>query len=188
MATKKREVSPATRTAEDPTRAGQSATYDEAIGKYGEAIDALRRADLARARDRFAEVEALSGEEPELAERARTYLRICKNRLAGASPEPVGAQERYHRAVVLSNDGRFDDALRLLDGLVREEPLSVPFLYARASVLALKGVVDRAVADLRQAIMVDPKVRFQAANDTDFERVREEPAFIDIIEPTPRSS
>jgi len=45
--------------------------------------------------------------------------------------------------------------------------------------------VDAAVRDLRQAITVDPQVRFQAGNDPDFEAIREEPAFIDIIEPTP---
>jgi len=28
-------------------------------------------------------------------------------------------------------------------------------------------------------------VRYQAANDPDFEPIREEPSFIDIIEPTP---
>jgi tetratricopeptide (TPR) repeat protein len=186
MATKKKEVSPALRTADEPRSAAQTQTYDQALVKYREGIEALRGGDLVRARGRFVEVEALSGEEPELAERARTYLRICDRRLAGEPPEPTAPQERYHRAVVLANDGRFDEALRLLDGLVREDPVSVPFLYARASVLALKGVADRAVADLRQAIMVDPKIRFQAANDPDFERVREEPAFIDIIEPTPR--
>ena len=48
-----------------------------------------------------------------------------------------------------------------------------------------KGATEKAVADLRQAISVDPTVRFQAVNDPDFERIREEPAFIDIIEPTP---
>jgi hypothetical protein len=44
-----------------------------------------------------------------------------------------------------------------------DQPNSVRCLYARACTWALKGQTDRAVADLRQ----------------------EEPAFIDIIEPTP---
>ena len=49
----------------------------------------------------------------------------------------------------------------------------------------MKGSTGKAVTDLRQAIASDPTVRFQAVNDPDFEKIREEPAFIDIIEPTP---
>ena len=47
---------------------------------------------------------------------------------------------------------------------------------------------EAAVADLRRAISAEPQVRFQASNDPDFEPIREEPAFIDIIEPTPSGS
>ena len=46
-------------------------------------------------------------------------------------------------------------------------------------------ITEQAVSDLRQAIAADPQIRFQAINDPDFEQIREEPAFIDIIEPTP---
>ncbi len=49
---------------------------------------------------------------------------------------------------------------------------------------ALAANADNAVGDLRQAISLDPTLRFQAVNDSDFERIREEPGFIDIIEPT----
>ncbi len=47
------------------------------------------------------------------------------------------------------------------------------------------GNAEAAIGDLRQAIALEPQTRFQAVNDSDFERIREEPAFIDIIEPTP---
>jgi hypothetical protein len=65
------------------------------------------------------------------------------------------------------------------------EPESPRFLYARASAAAIQGDAESAVKDLRRAIAADPQVRFQAGNDPDFESIREEPAFIDIIEPTP---
>ena len=75
--------------------------------------------------------------------------------------------------------------MRLLDQAIAEDPTSVRCLYARACTWALKGSAGKAVADLRQAIAGDPTVRFQAVNDPDFEKIREEPTFIDIIEPTP---
>ena len=66
-----------------------------------------------------------------------------------------------------------------------DNPTSVDLLYVRSCAWAKQGSAEKAVGDLRQAIAADPKVRFQAVNDPDFERIREEPAFIDIIEPTP---
>ena len=49
----------------------------------------------------------------------------------------------------------------------------------------MQGNAVAAVEDLRQAIAADPKLRYQAANDGDFEKIRDEAAFIDLIEPTP---
>jgi hypothetical protein len=67
---------------------------------------------------------------------------------------------------------------------MQQTPNSAKLLYARASAWAISGRADSAVSDLRQAIALDPTLRFQAVNDFDFERIREEPSFIDIIEPT----
>jgi hypothetical protein len=83
------------------------------------------------------------------------------------------------------NEGESVAAVKLLDQCIAEDPSSSRFLYARSSAWALSGKVDAAINDLRQAISIDPQVRFQAVNDPDFESIREEPAFIDIIEPTP---
>ena len=82
------------------------------------------------------------------------------------------------------NSGDTEGSIRLLDQALQHDPTSVRVLYARSSAWALSGNADAAVRDLRQAIAGDPTIRFQAVNDADFERIREEPAFIDIIEPT----
>jgi tetratricopeptide (TPR) repeat protein len=87
-----------------------------------------------------------------------------------------------------SNNGQYDEALDLLERALQQMPDSPKVLYARASTWSLKGNAEAAVAELRRAISVDPRVRFQATNDPDFEPIREEPAFIDIIEPTPSGS
>ena len=118
-------------------------------------------------------------------DRARTYARICARRMAPAPEPPRTPDECYQAAVVLANDGDSDGAIRLLDQALHSEPNSANLLYARASAWALKGKVEAAVGDLRQAVAGDPQLRFQAVNDPDFEKIREEPTFIDIIEPTP---
>jgi tetratricopeptide (TPR) repeat protein len=183
MATKKKESASARPTAgPGPARSG---VYDAVIAEYAAAMERLRQGDFPGALERFRKVHRGNPEEPELAERAGVYALICERRLAQPAPEPTTARERFHRGVMLANAGALDEAVRLLSRALEDDPHSADYLYARASTWALKGAAERAVADLRQAIAVDPTVRFQAAGDPDFERIREEPSFIDIIEPTP---
>jgi Flp pilus assembly protein TadD len=87
--------------------------------------------------------------------------------------------------VVLLNNGEGAAAIELLDKALQTSPSSAKILFARASACAIDGNTEGAVRDLRKAIAADPQVRFQATNDPDFEKIREEPAFIDVIEPTP---
>jgi len=163
----------------------QAQAFEAAIGRFGNGVELIHKGDFVGARQIFVEVQSACADEPELIERARSYALICERRTAPAEPPLQTADDRFHRAVVLSNDGRCDEALALLDQLVQEDPTSARNVYVRASAWALKGSADRAVVDLRQAIAIDPKIRFQAVNDPDFEKIREEPSFIDIIEPTP---
>lgn len=171
--------------APDPDSAESDEQYQALLERYGRALETMRRGDHAGAREALAALAAEHPEEQELADRARTWLKICERKLAPVSDDPSDPDEAYTRAVVLMNNGETRQAIKLLDRCLQNEPTSVRFLYARASAHALEGRAEPAVADLRQAISIEPKVRYQAVNDIDFEKVREEPAFIDIIEPTP---
>jgi len=51
-------------------------------------------------------------------------------------------------------------------------------------VRGLQGNADGAAAELKKAVALDPRFRFQASSDSDFDKVRDEAAFIDIIEPS----
>jgi tetratricopeptide (TPR) repeat protein len=169
----------------EATRERLEAAFKKLIESFTTALDAFNKGEFAEARTAFDEVIAAAFDEPVLRDRARSYARICERRLAPAAEEPGTDEERYYRAVLLINEGRGDEALPLLDQALSETPSSARLLYARASARAIQGNVEAAVSDLRQAISVDPQIRFQASNDPDFEAIREEPAFIDIIEPTP---
>ncbi len=161
------------------------ASYEQAVAQFNDALQLLHKRDYAAAKSAFETLEKANDEEPVLAERSRTYARICTAKLAPQVPSPNSAEERYLQAVFLSNEVRADEAIILLDSALRDNPASAKFFYARACAFALKGDTESAVNDLRQCIAIDPPSRFQAVNDSDFERIREEPSFIDIIEPTP---
>lgn len=193
MATKKKAATESTKKKSGPDAQGEEGetrtqlheAYEKAVEELGSALKLFNKGDFEAAKAVFDEIAANNPDEPVLVDRARTYSRICERKNSPGETEPQTADEKYYRAVLLSNGGQWDEAIRLLDEALQEAPSSAKFLYARASARALQGNVDSAVNDLRQAITVDPQIRFQATNDSDFEGIREEPAFIDIIEPTP---
>ena len=163
----------------------QSAAYEQAVKAFQGAVEQVQKGDFARARDQFDAVIKSVKDEPVLIERSRMYRTICEKRLAPVAEPGSSPDDLYYRAVVSSNAGDPAEAVRLLDQALQHAPNDVKLLFARASAWALSGNADAAVRDLRQAISIDPATRFQAVNDPDFERIREEPGFIDIIEPTP---
>ena len=124
-------------------------------------------------------------DEPVLAERSRMYRTICEKRLTPTAAPGSTPDELYYRAIVESNSGNPTSAIQLLDQALQQTPNASKLLYARASAWALSANADAAVNDLRQAIAIDPTIRFHAVNDPDFDGVRDEAAFIDIVEPTP---
>jgi len=163
----------------------ETAAFEKAKKEYQTAIELLYRHDFAAAKELLTKIEAEHADEAEMVERCRTYVKICNVRLAGDPPAPQSVDDCYYRAIMLANDGRPEEAVALLDQALVQDPTSVRVLYARACAWALQANAERAVSDLRSAIAVDPTVRFQATNDQDFEKIREEPSFIDVIEPTP---
>jgi tetratricopeptide (TPR) repeat protein len=159
--------------------------FNSAVALYAVAVELLRKGDFAAARDQFDTVLSSIKDEPVLAERSRMYRAVCERRLAPATEVGTTPDELYHRAVMESNRGNPSGAIQLFDQALQQTPNSARILYARASAWALSAKAEAAVNDLRQAIAIEPTIRFQAVNDPDFERIREEPGFIDIIEPTP---
>ena len=160
------------------------AAYEKWISSFGSGVELVRAGNYAKAKDIFNEVLASVKDEPVLAERSRMYVTVCENRMKPAIELGTSGDDLYYRAVMKSNDGNTSEAIRLLDQALQQTPNSANLLYARASAWALSNRADAAVSDLRQAIGIDPTLRFQAVNDADFECIREEPSFIDIIEPT----
>jgi len=162
----------------------ETKAYEKAVSDFGGAVKLIGSGDFAKAKDAFEAVLGSLKDEPVLAERSRMFVEVCKKRLAPTTEPGTSGDDLYYRAVLQSNDGNSTEAIRLLDQALQQAPNSAKLLYARASAWALTANADAAVSDLRQAIGLDPTLRFQAVNDFDFERIREEPSFIDIIEPT----
>lgn len=169
----------------ETARGTGSESYAAAIRQFEAALALFQKGHLQEALAGFRKLEAASGDEYRLAEQSRTYAAICERRLAPAAPVPIAPEDLYRAAVGLANGGHFEEAEGLLGRAIEQRPADPTFYYARAAVHAQKGSAERAARDLGRAIELNPQLRHQATNDTDFEKVRDEAVFIDVIEPTP---
>ena len=161
------------------------ASYEAAVVEFASAAQDVAQGRFAEALPRFAALAArISEEEPILADRSRTFASICARRTAAPAAATEDPDQLFHRAVFASNLGKYDEAMSLLEKALAARPNDASIFYARASVRGLQGNVDGAAGELRRAVALDPHLRYQAASDPDFERVRDEAAFIDVIEPT----
>lgn len=165
-------------------RAKGSEAFSVALKEYEAALDLLRKRNFADAREKFLAIEAGIPDEPVLADRARTWATVCTARLESSSPAPSNPEDRYSEAVGLLNSGKAREAISLLDAALASTPQEGTYWYARAAAQALLRDAEATAADLRKAIALVPHLRFQAAQEPAFEPVRDEAAFIDVIEPS----
>jgi len=160
-------------------------SYEAAVKEFSAAVGLLHRGKLPEAMESFKAIQAGNQGEPELTDRARSYATICARRLAPAGDAPSSADDLYYLGVLQFNEGLLEEAADTLTRSLEQAPGSAKVFYARSGVRARQGKVDACVADLRSAVTAEPAVRFQAVNDPDFDNVRDEAAFIDVVEPTP---
>ena len=168
-----------------PFKPRNIAAYEAAVDQFATATALFIKGQFAEALPHFDGVAAAAAaDEPILCDRARTYASICGRKIAIPAPMGDDADGLYHRGVVAANAGRLDEAWSSLDRAVAQKPNDPSILYARASVRGLQGNAEGAASELKKAVALDPRFRYQAASDSDFDKVRDEAAFIDIIEPS----
>src|SRR5262249_7102924 len=161
------------------------AQYEAALAEFSAGTDLFGKGQFAEARTHFAAViDAAKSDEPILADRARTYTAICDRKLASPDTGGNDAESLYHRGVVAANAGRLDEAWSILERALAARPNDASILYARASIRGLQANVEGAASELKKALAIDPTFRYHAASDSDFDAVRDEAAFIDVIEPS----
>ena len=168
-----------------PFKPRNIAAYEAAVEQFATASALFLRGEFAEAQPLFEAVaDAAAPDEPILADRSRTYASICGRKIADPARGGDDGDALYHRGVVAANAGRLDEAWSFLEKALGHRPNDASILYARASVRGLQGNAEGAASELKKSVALDPKFRFQAASDSDFDKVRDEAAFIDIIEPS----
>lgn len=166
----------------------RTANLDRAIKEYEEALKTMAKKDYARAAHQF---EAIIKEFPierEVCDRSRIYLAVCKSHTVGAAQQKKGAEDPYYLGVIAVNDGRLDDAADLFERMTKQHPESDKAWYALAAIMGLRSDVAGAVAMLGKAIELNPANRAYALNDADFDTLRENTGFMELLGKAPEGN
>jgi len=137
--------------------------------------------DFRAAREWFE--KAATGPVLEMAHAARSYARMCEQRISRSSLSPATTEERYTLAIALINQQRFDEAERHLREALTTSPNGDHLYYALALCRAKRGEIEQAHLDLKRAIELQPKNRALARSDPDFAEFTRQPLFEELLFP-----
>jgi len=159
----------------DPLVQAQMKTYEEAMALF-------HQQKFQRAKQELEKV--IAGPSKELADRARTHLRITEQRMKPSSEQnPKSPEEHYQRGVAMMNLGRWDEARESLEKARKLAPKADHIHYALAALDCLTGEADSALANLKIAIELRSANRYHARNDEDFNFLQEDPRFTELLYP-----
>src|SRR5271165_2166838 len=163
--------------ADDP-RAAQT------LQNYEAGLRALQEHKFEKAKPLFEKV--LASASKELCDRAAIHLSICNQNLErSASTQFKTPEEHFDYAVSLMNVGDYVSAREHLDKLAKQAPKVDYVAYGMAALECLTGHVEDALRHLDEAIRLNPGLRFQARNDSDFQNLAEDPRFTELLYPDP---
>ncbi|MHC5934041.1 tetratricopeptide repeat protein [Nostoc sp.] len=87
----------------------------------------------------------------------------------------------YNRGIALGNLGRLEKAIASYEQAIKIKPDKDNAWYNKACCYTLLGNVDLAIENLQQAINLNPECREIAKTNTDFDNIREDRQFQDLI-------
>lgn len=155
---------------------------DKALKEFEKALGLVHKKNYQEALDRFRGIVETYPRERELLDRANVYIRVCQgNMKKGSNPKQPDAL--FYHGVMRANEADFDGAVGYLSRALEASPKDERVLYVMASTLALKGERQDAIKHLRDAVQINPTNRIHARNDPDFEPLRDDESFQDLIYP-----
>jgi tetratricopeptide (TPR) repeat protein len=121
----------------------------------------------------------------EISDRAHVHLSTCSQHLERGGTQFKSPEEHFDYAVSLINIGDYVNAREHLDKLAKQAPKADYVAYGFAALDCLTGHVEDSLRHLDEAIKINPSLRFQARNDSDFQNLAEDPRFTELLYPDP---
>lgn len=152
-----------------------------AVKAFGKAVTLFYHQDFDAARRAFANFINEFPEETEMIARARSYVAICAQRLSHPPSLPRDAEALYNRGVIELNSGRISEAITYFEKALKYEPGAPHIIYSLAAAHARLGVVEQALAELKDAVRLREALRIQARHDSDFVSLYAHPEFQELV-------
>jgi outer membrane protein assembly factor BamD (BamD/ComL family) len=162
---------------------GDDPHFAQAVQNYEAGLRALQEHKFDKARPYLQKVAA--GPNKELADRATVHLNTCNQHLERATTQFKSPEEHYDYAISLMNVGDYVNAREHLEKLSKQVPKADYVAYGQAALDCLTGHVEDSLRHLDEAIRLNPSIRFQARNDSDFQNLVEDPRFTELLYPDP---
>ncbi|HUO13509.1 MAG TPA: tetratricopeptide repeat protein [Verrucomicrobiae bacterium] len=163
--------------AEDPQ-------YKQALQNYETGLRAMQEHKYDKAKPYFQKVSACTIRE--LVDRANVHLNACNQHLdRTAATQFKTAEEHFDYAVSLMNVGDYVTAREHLERLLKQNASADYVVYGLAALDCLTGHVEDSLRRLDEALKLNPQLRFQARNDSDFQNLAEDPRFTELLYPDP---
>jgi tetratricopeptide (TPR) repeat protein len=155
----------------------------QALESYEAGLRALQERKFDKAKAHLQKV--IGGPSKELADRASVHLNTCNQQVERTSRQFKNQEEHYDFAVSLMNVGDYVGAREHLEKLAQQAPKTDYVAYGLAALDCLTGHVEDSLRHLDEAIRLNPGLRFQARNDSDFQNLVEDPRFTELLYPDP---
>lgn len=165
------------------TRKNTWMIQDKALKEYERGMQLIQKQNYTEARTHFQAVLDGHPQEREVLDRARIYVRICEDMTDKREFHPRKPEDHFYLGVIKTNDADYDEALKCFEKALLASPKDEKIHYVMASTLALKGERNQAIEHLKTAIELNATNRIYARNDPDFEPLREEDAFANLVHP-----
>jgi tetratricopeptide (TPR) repeat protein len=129
--------------------------------------------------------KVVAGTNRELADRAAVHMNACNQQLERGATQFRTSEEHFDFVVSLINVGDYVSAREHLDKLSKQVPKADYVAYGLAALDCLTGHIEDSLKNLGRAITLNPTLRFQARNDSDFQNLSEDPRFTELLYPDP---
>ena len=156
----------------------------QALQHYESGLRALQEHKFEKAKPLFEKV--LAGPTRELIDRASVHLSICNQHIERSTAQQFkSVEEHYDYSVSLMNVGDYVTAREHIEKLLKQSPKTDFVIYGLAALDCLTGHVEDSLKHLDEALRLNPGLRFQARNDSDFHNLAEDPRFTELLYPDP---
>ena len=167
------------------TQRMRSKQFDSAVHAYEAGLKAIHAEDFEKAKKILENLVTEYLDEPEIQERAKVLISACEKKIHEKERTVVrSADDHYNIGIADLNRRELDSALQHLQQALKLAPKADHVLYALAAASALRGDREQALNYLKQAIQHRPENRFLAVRDSDFEMLREDADFKQLVTPS----